>query len=107
MPPCEDLIQVPLVAAVVHFEFIDVVHQQLEISIWRYKRIRRNLSRNVRTCISCDKPTFYIQLSPYDFVLDIEGMGKVLKIMEEGSKLTVNWYAYIITSDGYLKSDTP
>ncbi|KAI3698283.1 hypothetical protein L2E82_41709 [Cichorium intybus] len=61
----------------------------------------------LETGISCDKQTYYIRLSAHASVSDIQGMEKVLKKMEEGSGLTVDWNAYIIAAGGYLKSGTP
>ncbi|KAL7609046.1 hypothetical protein Lser_V15G11074 [Lactuca serriola] len=71
------------------------------------KKLDETYQEMLETGISCDKPTFYIRLSAYASLPNIEAMEKVLKRMEESSTLTVDWNAYIIASGGYSKSSKP
>ncbi|KAA8524404.1 hypothetical protein F0562_010805 [Nyssa sinensis] len=53
--------------------------------------------------ISCDKFTFNIRLNAYAAASDIEGMEKLLSKMEVYPSFTIDWIAYVIAANGYLK----
>ncbi|CAK9177597.1 unnamed protein product [Ilex paraguariensis] len=53
--------------------------------------------------ISLDNATFYIRLNSYSAVSDMEGMEKLLLKMEANPLITMDWNAYIVVANGYLK----
>ncbi|KAA8524401.1 hypothetical protein F0562_010808 [Nyssa sinensis] len=53
--------------------------------------------------ISCDKFTFNIRLNAYAAASDIEGMEKLLMKMEVYPLFSIDWNAYVVAANGYLK----
>ncbi|KAG5512956.1 hypothetical protein RHGRI_038625 [Rhododendron griersonianum] len=54
--------------------------------------------------ISCYQSTLYNRLKAYAAVPDINGMEKLLSLMEANRLFTVDWNAYIIAANGYMKA---
>ncbi|KAI8551689.1 hypothetical protein RHMOL_Rhmol06G0205700 [Rhododendron molle] len=54
--------------------------------------------------ISCYPSTLYVRLNAYAAVPDINGMEKLLSLMEANHLFTVDWHAYIIAANGYMKA---
>lgn len=54
--------------------------------------------------INFDKYTFNIRLNAYGATSNIEGMEKLLKKMEADVNFKMDWNAYIVAANGYLKA---
>ncbi|GFZ12921.1 tetratricopeptide repeat (TPR)-like superfamily protein [Actinidia rufa] len=54
--------------------------------------------------ITCDKFTFNIRLNAYSTDSDIEGMEKLLMKMEADPAVNMDWHAYIVAANGYLRA---
>ncbi|XP_057472989.1 pentatricopeptide repeat-containing protein At2g20710, mitochondrial-like isoform X1 [Actinidia eriantha] len=54
--------------------------------------------------ITCDKFTFNIRLNAYSTDSDIEGMEKLLMKMEADPVVNMDWHAYIVAANGYLRA---
>ncbi|KAF7142144.1 hypothetical protein RHSIM_Rhsim06G0132300 [Rhododendron simsii] len=54
--------------------------------------------------ISCYQSTLYNRLNAYATVPDINGMEKLLSLMEANRLFTIDWHAYIIAANGYMKA---
>ncbi|OVA14940.1 Pentatricopeptide repeat [Macleaya cordata] len=54
--------------------------------------------------IHWDKFTFSIRLSAYAATSDIDGMVKILKMMEEDSQVIMDWNCYAVAANGYIKA---
>ncbi|CAL5342591.1 unnamed protein product [Camellia sinensis] len=54
--------------------------------------------------ISCERSAVYIRLNAYAAVSDIQGMEKLLTQMESDPRFTMDWNAYVIAANGYLKA---
>jgi pentatricopeptide repeat protein len=55
--------------------------------------------------IEWDTFTFNIRLNAYAATSDIEGMEKLLMKMEADPVITIDWNAYVVAANGYLKAD--
>ncbi|CAK9177596.1 unnamed protein product [Ilex paraguariensis] len=54
--------------------------------------------------ITCDKYTFNIRLNAYAANSDIEGMEKLLRKMEADPFVIMDWNAYVVAANGFLKA---
>lgn len=54
--------------------------------------------------ITCDKFTYNIRLNAYAYASDLDGMEKLLMKMEADPMVTMDWHAYVVVANGYLKA---
>lgn len=54
--------------------------------------------------IELDMFTFNIRMNAYVATSDIEGMEKLLMKMEADPEITIDWNAYVVAANGYLKA---
>ncbi|KAI8012629.1 Pentatricopeptide repeat-containing protein [Camellia lanceoleosa] len=54
--------------------------------------------------ISCERSTVYIRLNAYAAMSNINGMERLLTQMEGDPQFTMDWNAYVIVANGYLKA---
>ncbi|KAH7844615.1 hypothetical protein Vadar_029939 [Vaccinium darrowii] len=54
--------------------------------------------------ITCDVYTYNIRLNAFANASDLDGMEKLLMRMEADPEVTMDWHAYIVVANGYLRA---
>ncbi|XP_028071697.1 pentatricopeptide repeat-containing protein At2g20710, mitochondrial-like [Camellia sinensis] len=70
----------------------------------KHKKIDSLVQEMEEKGIACDKFTFSILLNSHAVTSDIKGMEKILMKMEADPVISMDWNAYVIAANGYLKA---
>lgn len=77
---------------------------KLYSQVGKHEKLDNLMQEMERNSIKCDKFTFNIRLNDYIATSDIEGMEKLLSKMEADPLVIMDWNAYVIVANGYLKA---
>lgn len=76
----------------------------LYLQLGKYEKLNTVIEEMEEKGIICDKFTYNIHLNAYGATSNFEGMEKLLKKMEVDPHVTVDWHAYIVAANWYLKT---
>ncbi|GKU96472.1 hypothetical protein SLEP1_g9704 [Rubroshorea leprosula] len=77
---------------------------KLYAQLGRHEKLDSLMQEMEEQGIDCHSVTFNTRLNAYASTSDIEGMEKFLIKMEADRRIKVDWHAYVIAANGYLRA---